>query len=249
MTPIHSLLRRAFFRIEPALAAVVNPLLRTRATRIGRTVLAQKYLRGDGLELGAFASPTMTPYGARTRYVDRVPASHWKDVPEYRHVQPVDPDIIDDGATLAGVPDASQDYIVSFHMLEHVPNTLVAVENWIRVLKPGGILLVAVPDRRFGRDAPRELTTFQHLVDDLRAGESRDDSAHYREIAELVHGLTGSAVDDYVATAPPAEHFHVWDLTSFTRFWLDASDFFNGAFELLEAQRNHGEAIAVLRRV
>ena len=43
-------------------------------------------------------------------------------------------------------PDDSVDEIYASHVLEHVPMGSKALEEWLRVLKPGGMLTVAVPD-------------------------------------------------------------------------------------------------------
>ncbi len=51
-----------------------------------------------------------------------------------------------DAQYLKGVADNSFDFVHSSHCLEHMVDVVVAVRNWIRVLKPGGYLIVTVPD-------------------------------------------------------------------------------------------------------
>lgn len=51
-----------------------------------------------------------------------------------------------DGQLLVGVPDESYDTVFSSHFLEHIPNPLEGLLNQWRVLKPGGYLIVYVPD-------------------------------------------------------------------------------------------------------
>lgn len=55
---------------------------------------------------------------------------------------------IDDGDAqfMPGVPDASYDFINSSHCLEHLHDASIAIDNWLRVLKPGGHLVCVVPD-------------------------------------------------------------------------------------------------------
>lgn len=60
-----------------------------------------------------------------------------------------------DGATLPFV-DNSFDRLIATHVLEHIPSPHIAVEEWVRVLKPGGVLSIILPCDpgmawRFGR--------------------------------------------------------------------------------------------------
>lgn len=51
-----------------------------------------------------------------------------------------------DGQKLANVDDESFDFLFSSHCLEHMRDPVEALSNWIRVVKPGGHLVVSVPD-------------------------------------------------------------------------------------------------------
>jgi SAM-dependent methyltransferase len=51
-----------------------------------------------------------------------------------------------DAQYLASVPDCSFDFLHSSHCLEHLVDPAVALEHWLRVLKPGGHLVVMIPD-------------------------------------------------------------------------------------------------------
>jgi SAM-dependent methyltransferase len=64
-----------------------------------------------------------------------------------------------DGDTqlLTSVPDCSFDFVHSSHCLEHLHDPCVALENWLRVLKPGGYLIVMIPDEdMYERQAGRQ---------------------------------------------------------------------------------------------
>lgn len=52
-----------------------------------------------------------------------------------------------DAELLGGVADGSFDFVYSSHTLEHVGSTERALGNWWRVLRPGGRLILYVPDR------------------------------------------------------------------------------------------------------
>jgi SAM-dependent methyltransferase len=51
-----------------------------------------------------------------------------------------------DAQTLANVDDGSFDFLFSSHCLEHTRNPEEALANWIRVVRPGGHLIISVPD-------------------------------------------------------------------------------------------------------
>jgi SAM-dependent methyltransferase len=51
-----------------------------------------------------------------------------------------------DAQKLANVDDASFDFLYSSHCLEHLVDPAAALSNWIRVVRPGGHLVVNVPD-------------------------------------------------------------------------------------------------------
>ena len=97
---------------------------------------------------------------------------------------PVDPELpIDLGELTPGrYPDASFDLISIWHVLEHLPTPDVTLEVCARTLKPGGALLIAVPNygstqARFGGeqwfhlDLPRHIFQFtQPTLERLLAG-------------------------------------------------------------------------------
>ncbi len=51
-----------------------------------------------------------------------------------------------DAQFLAGVPDAAYDFVHSSHCLEHLHDPAEGLRHWLRVVKPGGHVIVTVPD-------------------------------------------------------------------------------------------------------
>jgi SAM-dependent methyltransferase len=51
-----------------------------------------------------------------------------------------------DAQLMKGVADGSFDFLHASHSLEHMRDVGEALENWTRVVKPGGFLVVTVPD-------------------------------------------------------------------------------------------------------
>src|SRR3954466_3565581 len=51
-----------------------------------------------------------------------------------------------DAMQMLSVPDARYDCVMSSHCLEHMVDPFVAMENWTRICRPGGYLVIVVPD-------------------------------------------------------------------------------------------------------
>ena len=66
---------------------------------------------------------------------------------------PVTPDVrgwdIEDGDAhlMPGVADETYNFVYSSSSLEHMDNPVKAVSKWWKILKPGGYLIIAIPDR------------------------------------------------------------------------------------------------------
>lgn len=76
-----------------------------------------------------------------------LPAEGWREL--RLDIDPkVDPDIVASMTDMAPVPDGSVDAVWSSHNLEHLDphEAPVALREFLRVLKPGGTLLLTVPD-------------------------------------------------------------------------------------------------------
>jgi SAM-dependent methyltransferase len=52
-----------------------------------------------------------------------------------------------DATFMRGVPDGVFNTVYCSHILEHLDEPLVGLQNWYRILKPGGHLVVIVPHR------------------------------------------------------------------------------------------------------
>jgi SAM-dependent methyltransferase len=77
--------------------------------------------------------------------------------------------------------DHSLDYVAASHVLEHVANPVAALAEWYRVLRPGGIIYLVVPDRRGTWEHQRGLTSVDHMLDDFVAGTNSCDATHIDE--------------------------------------------------------------------
>lgn len=95
----------------------------------------------------------------------------------------VNPDIIAEADNITQLSDESMDFIIARHLLEHLENPLGGLEEWYRILRVGGILLLIVPNRNNNFDKERSLTTLQHVIRDYAVGDSSSHNAHLREWA------------------------------------------------------------------
>ena len=77
--------------------------------------------------------------------------------------------------------DHSLDYVLASHVLEHVANPVAALAEWYRVVRPGGIIYLIVPDRRATWEHRRERTTVDHMLDDFVRGTTAVDATHIEE--------------------------------------------------------------------
>ena len=108
-------------------------------TPFDRKTLASIYLHGNGIEVGALQFPLKLPRSAKVRYVDRLTIpdlrKHYPALESYKLAKV---NILDDGETLGTIGDATLDFVVANHFLEHCENPIKAVTNFLRVLREGG---------------------------------------------------------------------------------------------------------------
>jgi SAM-dependent methyltransferase len=163
----------------------------------------------------------------------------------------VEIDIVDNGETLATVPDGSQQFVVANHFLEHCQNPFGTLQNIFRALAPGGILFMAVPDKRYSFDSDRPCTTLEHLRRDYIEGPAWSKRAHFEEWTRLVNKRTDEAVVEeeirHLMNIDYSIHFHVWGATELLAFLIAAGDYVACEREMF--LRNGPESIFVLRRV
>lgn len=124
-----------------------------------------------------------------------------------------------EATNLSQIGDETYDFVISSHCLEHIANPLKAIEEWLRVLKPNGLLLIVVPKKQACFDHKRQYTTFDHIKADYNNQTTESDLTHLEEILEL-HDLTlDSHAGTYKAFKERCEnnmrvrgmHHHVFD--------------------------------------
>src|SRR5881396_3838492 len=142
----------------PPPAPIFEPGAATTTFRT-RDVIGAVYLRGHGVEIGAAHQALNVPSSARVTYVDRMSADDLrKTYPELGDLPLAHVNIIDNGETLTSIGDGTQDFVIANHFLEHCENPIQTLQSLFRVTKPGGIVFMAIPDKRYTFDVDRPCT-------------------------------------------------------------------------------------------
>jgi GT2 family glycosyltransferase/glycosyltransferase involved in cell wall biosynthesis/SAM-dependent methyltransferase len=221
-----------------------------------REPLARRYLRGIGIECGALQKTLPVPSYARVLYVDRLTREQARaHYPELDAQPLVAPDIIGDVHRLP-LENDSVDFCIGNHLLEHARDPMAGLEEMLRVVRPGGVVYVSVPDARNPLDCRRPATEFSHLLEH-HAGtldQAADDAIHYREYVDSAHadmdsGSRNALVQRYLAERYSI-HFHTFDEVGFRRLLGHVCDAVGAT--VVEFSRNPGpdfdEYVAVVRR-
>lgn len=214
--------------------------------------MAREYLRGQGLEIGALHLAMELPVNSHARYVDRMSIPDLlRQYPELAEHPLVPVDIIDNGETLATIPSASQDFVIASHFIEHTQDPIGSLENWLRVLKPGGIAFIIVPHKAHTFDKDRPTTSLAHLQRDHSEGPQWSRRAHFEEWVRLVNRLNESEVDAFVEKIMAMDysiHFHVWTELEFLEMlhYCFQELKFPGSLEMF--RKNEMEFIVILRK-
>lgn len=135
--------------------------LRERDKRLARLTHDIVLPIAHGLEIGPGDAPIPLPDGCSVAYVDHKPRAEGS-------VLPADaPHIVWSGAgpLAPRCPRTGYDFAVAAHVAQYVPNLV----GWFRglhdVLRPGGVLNLSLPDRRFMFDVKRKSSTLGELVE------------------------------------------------------------------------------------
>jgi len=237
--------------------------------------------RASCLEIGALDRPIIPPTSPRVFYVDHLDTQGLRE--KYRRDASVNVDrIVDVGGvwgekTLlqAAAPVAPVDFIVASHVIEHVPDLIGWLQELASVLKEGGEVRLAIPDRRFTFDylrreskLPEVLEAFVSRARVPSAGRVLDAIVYYREVdrnaawdnqidpAKLPGGHPVSAATDLakdILSKGTYHDVHCWVFTpgTFCELMLGLAD--NGYLEfecasVQDTERDSFEFFCTLRK-
>ena len=123
-----------------------------------------------GLEIGPLDRPVLDKSRHRVEYLDLDTAdaarTRLENDPKRSPEAVVEVDYPLRGETMSAVvPNQAFDYIFASHVFEHFPDVIGWLQDAAKVLRPGGRVLLFVPDRRFMFDLARPCTTLGQLIE------------------------------------------------------------------------------------
>jgi len=183
----------------------LNEFLEQRAVdrRLARLTHDLPLPEAVGLEFGPGDNPVPLPNGMRVAYVDRTIDASSGDT----SLPPIDY-AWDGGTSLAAVlgdggARSELDFAIAAQVAQYVPNLL----GWLRgihaVLRPGGVLNLSLPDRRFMFDAARPSSTLPELIEadllSLTRPSPRQLFAHTSEVRAISTNEIWAGIDAHRA--------------------------------------------------
>lgn len=193
-----------------------------------------KLLRGRGIEIGALHAATPLSPGLHVEYCDVMDEETARQrFPELASASFVKPDhLVDvDLAGLAPFARHSLDFVIANMVLAHLGNPLRLVEEMLRVVKPGGHVVVSAADKRFNHDRDRPSTTFEALIEAHAQQKVSADDQLYLDLLEAVdvgqvRGPARRVAQAIERARSRREAVHVWDSESFCAFLKQSFAYF-----------------------
>lgn len=152
----------------------------------------------NGLEIGGpsgiFRDSGLCPLYAHLKALDNCVFARqtiWEGTREdgspyvFQADRPPGTNYVREATHLDGIDTGAYGCLLGSHCLEHVANPLKALKEWQRVVRPGGAMVIVLPDYRKTFDHLRKPTAVSHMVEDYELGRTEDDSTHIAEVLEL----------------------------------------------------------------
>ncbi len=220
--------------------------------RTARVGLANRYIRGSGIEIGALQKATRLNNACQVRYIDRMSLQKLLEhYPEMAKIPVQAPDIVDDGQLLQHIAEDSQDFAIANHFLEHCPDPIRSIHNMLRVVKQGGMIYLAVPDKRHTFDLRRPITPYAALKSAYVSGQRAGCAELFYEWAHLVYQLPPDQArvrGEQLMEEDYSIHYNVWATSDLLSFLLAARQDFQIPFELVAVVSSENETIVLLER-
>ncbi|MBW4487070.1 MAG: methyltransferase domain-containing protein [Trichocoleus desertorum ATA4-8-CV12] len=220
-------------------------------SKINRELIANNYLAGTGIEIGALHQPLPVSSAAQVKYVDRMSVADLRThYPELNSLPLVEVDIIDNGEALTTIAESTQDFVIANHFIEHCQNPIASLSSMLRVLKVGGVLYLAIPDKRYTFDRDRSVTPVEHILRDYEEGPEWSRRQHFEEWIRIVNKIEDDveAHVNHLMTIDYSIHYHVWTQTEFLELLLAVKKTLSVEFEIELFCKNVDEMIVIMRK-
>lgn len=179
-------------------------------TSAARKLFGDEYLIGQGYELGAGLVPSMFAQVQGLTVIDK------RDVEELAVLFGETPPY--DVMTYESARTAPQkDFVTAHHVLEHCPDPIAALMQWIPLVRRAGTIFLSVPSCGNVCEAHREVTPMRHLLTDHLALANGEDFASRNHIPSFINQ---------------------WTVLNLDYTWFAGRDVKFYAEQLLAAQRN-----------
>lgn len=103
---------------------------KSRLRRLSDDRFINQYFVGEGIDIGC-GNDSLGKY--KNTYTNISEVKAW-DLPD------------GDAQLMLGVEDNTYDFVHSSHCLEHMRNPSEALQHWIRICKPGGYIVITIPE-------------------------------------------------------------------------------------------------------
>ncbi len=177
-------------------------------------------LQGEGVQCRPFTAPAPVAAACTLHYVDACSTQDTtKAFPEvpvealYPIQQLCDLDTQD-------LPWTAQDFVICLDELPRVANPIGVVQRLFQALKPGGLLLLSVPDKRHHFNRYRSLSEFATLQQRYESGFTQVPDADYIAFLQDIHPHLPPAEQPKAVhqSRLRRESIHVWDAKHFQAF-------------------------------
>lgn len=148
------------------------------ARRLRDVRFATRYLVGDGVDIGGKPDPL----ALYRELFPRIASLKTWDMED------------GDAQLMKSAKDESYDFVFSSHCLEHLHDPREGLKNWFRILKPGGHLVITVPDEDLYEQGVWPSTHNRDHKSSFTMAKSRSWSPASINVLDLV-GMLGPAAD------------------------------------------------------
>ena len=168
-----------------------------------------------GLEIGPLANPRVSKDDGPVRYLDHASAEELRQKyatnaeMQDRLDRIVDVDyVIGEGKRIseAVAQDAPFDYVIASHLIEHIPDPVGWMADVAQILRPGGILSLVIPDKRYCFDINRAPTDISDIVDAYLRQLMRPS---YKQVYDFTARAINGVVDTHAVWAEGASYAEV----------------------------------------